>query len=389
MNTYGGKEQGQSSGIGFLTEFWTQKYLQEYIAGGGSKIKFVTGRAGSGKSYFLQQMTAIAGQENYRTATFSAKDVWLHDFKEIYVEIYRQCDILSCLKGCARRVIMNMGFEPEEIPEGLTFMDYLSQTGTGDALTKREIRAQLKAIFLDNPILDNNFALACSMLTGGILGHPVLELQNRELLLGWLEGDKTVKLSLLRAFGMSPGRITRYNARHMLRSLSEVVRLGGYQGMFVVIDDLEMLLNRSSGDEIHYTKVRREDTYESIRQMVDDIDSMNNIMFVFAFDRNLIDDEKYGIKSYQALWMRIQNEVTGQRFNRFADIVDMDRMAVQEYDVQTLVDMSEEMARQKNRGQFSLISREQAEEILSQAKTGAVGIPGMVCEAMAGGVEHV
>ena len=35
-------------GIEFLSDFWQEKYLQEYIKNGGSKIKFVTGRQGSG-----------------------------------------------------------------------------------------------------------------------------------------------------------------------------------------------------------------------------------------------------------------------------------------------------------------------------------------------------
>ena len=35
---------------------------------------------------------------------------------------------------------------------------------------------------------------------------------------------------------------------------------------------------------------------------------MKNIMFVFAFERELLDHDSAGLKSYQALWMRIQNE---------------------------------------------------------------------------------
>ena len=73
-------------GVSFLTEFWQEKYLQEYIKNGGSKIKFVTGRQGSGKTHFLGLMTAAAKKENYKTARFSAKEIWLHDFKDIYFE---------------------------------------------------------------------------------------------------------------------------------------------------------------------------------------------------------------------------------------------------------------------------------------------------------------
>lgn len=137
-------------------------------------------------------MTAVADKENYKTAQFSAKDIWLHDFKDIYVEIFRQCDVMACLAAVSRKVVQQMGFEYEKIPEGMRFIDYLSQIDSVDAITKREIRTLLRKTFLDNPLMDNNFALACSMLTGSILGYPILEEQNKELLMAWLEGDRSI-----------------------------------------------------------------------------------------------------------------------------------------------------------------------------------------------------
>lgn len=382
-NTGGQSQEELTCGIGFLTGFWKKKYLQEYIRDGGSKIKFVTGRKGSGKTHFLQLMTRIAQQENYKTVRFSARDIWMHDFREIYLEIFEQCDIMDCLAAAGRYLIREMGFDDREIPEGMKFIDYLSQNGLGDALTKREIRAQLKQIFLDNPMLDNNFALACSMLTGSILGYPILETQNRDLLLAWLGGDRTIKLSQLRALGFYPSRITKYNARHMLRSLAEVIHMGGYAGLFVAVDDLEILISRSSMEPVHYTKMKREDTYESIRQLIDDIDSMKYILFAYAFDRQLIDDENAGLKSYQALWMRIQNEILGEQFNRFADMVDLDRLAAQEYTPEVIVAMSESLVRRQEAIPAAApLDLEAAEEIVRQARTGAVGIPLLVQSAM-------
>ena len=380
-----------SEGIDFLADFWADKYLQEYIREGGSKIKFVTGKPGSGKSHFLQLFSTMASEQQYQTVDFSANEIWLHDFKEIYLEILRQCDIMECLKKCAAQVVNRMGYRSEEIPEGMTFMDYLSSQDMGDAITRREIRLQLKELFLENPLMDNNFALACSLLTGGILGHPLLETQNQELLLAWMQGDRTVKLSLVRALGLSPSRITRYNARHMLRSLCEVIRMGGYAGLVVLIDDLEILLGRSGLAPLHYTKMRREDTYESIRQLIDEIDSLKNIMFVFGFDRELFDNENAGVKSYQALWMRIQNEIVGERFNRFGDIVDLDRMAAQEYGPKTLVSMSGKLADHivSRGGQAGVISLETAEEILAGAGFGGTGVPRLVNEKTLGGGAYV
>ena len=375
-------EQNLTCGIQFLTDFWREKYLQEYIRNGGSKIKFVTGRAGSGKTHFLHLISSIAREENYKTVNFSAREIWMHDFREIYLEIFRQCDIMKCLMQVSHYLIQEMGFDHHEIPEGMRFIDYLSQNGMGDALTRREIRSQLKMIFLDNPMLDNNFALACSMLTGSILGYPILEEQNKELLLAWLEGDRTVKLSQLRSLGFYPSRITRYNARHMLRSLAEVLRMGGYSGLFVTIDDLEILVSRSSLEPVHYTKMKREDTYESIRQLIDDIDSMKNIMFVYAFDRELIDNENAGLKSYQALWMRIQNEIVGEHFNRFSDMVDLDRLAAQEYTPEIIIAISESLASLPESVRIAPLNQEKAEAVLRRAHTGAIGIPRLIQLAM-------
>lgn len=376
-------------GIDFLTDFWREKYLQEYIRDGGSKIKFVTGRSGSGKTHFLRLMSTIARKENYKTVCFSARDVWMHDFKEIYVEIFHQCDFMECLEGVSRNLIQEMGFRVEDIPEGMRFIDYLSQNNMGDALTKREIRAQLRHFFLENPMMDNNFAFACSMLTGSILGYPILEEQNQELLLSWLEGDRSIKLSQLRAMDFYPSRITKYNARHMLRSLAELIRMGGYSGLFIEIDDMEVLISRSSLEPVHYTKMKREDTYESIRQLIDDIDSMKNIMFVYAFDREMIDNENAGLKSYQALWMRIQNEIVGERFNRFADMVDLDRFAAQEYSPEVIVAISQSLSRLQQSRPISPVDMEKAREIAAQARTGAVGIPALIRTAMEEVTEHV
>lgn len=380
---------GRPVGVSFLTDFLTEKYIQEYISQGGSKIKFVTGCAGSGKTFLLRFMCDKAQENHYRPVFFSAKNIWLHDFKEIYLEILRQCKLMECLKGCAYSLIKRMGYDPLEIPEGQTFIDHLAQENMGDALTRREIRTQLKEMFLDDPLLDNNFALACSMLTGSILGYPILEEPSREMLLGWLSGDKAITLAKLRSLGLSPARITKYNARHMLRSLAEVIRMAGFSGLFIAIDDLEILISKSSLEEIHYTKMKREDTYESLRELIDDIDSLHNIMFLCGFDRSLLDDENAGIKSYQALWMRIQNEVSGKRFNRFSDLLDLDQLALQEYTPDVLVRMSDFFADHAKPGSICPIDEAQAKVLLSRARNGGIGVPELIRRATVGGESHV
>ena len=379
-----------TTGLSPLTDFVTAHYLRDYIPRGGSKMKFVTGRSGSGKTHFLQAMLQDARANGFLTVSFSARDVWLHDFKEIYLEILRQCDIESIMEGCARQIITEMGYDPSQIEEGKNFMDHLSERGEADPISRGEIRGLLRKYFTRNPMLDNNFASCCSLLTGGILGHPVLEASSKEMILAFLHGDKTIKLAQLRALGLSPSRITKFNARHLLRSLAQVVHLGGWSGVMIFIDDLEMLMNRAAGSAMRYTKLRRNDAYESIRQLIDDIDNMQYIMFLFGADRSLMDDENVGMKTYQALWLRVQNEIVSTRFNKFSDILDMDRYAQEFYTEELLAEMSGKMARAlADRGvQAKALEAEEIPELTERARFGGIGLPYLVRHAVTSGLEE-
>lgn len=379
-----------TTGLSPLTDFVTAHYLLDYIPRGGSKMKFVTGRSGSGKTHFLQAMLQDARANGFLTVSFSARDVWLHDFKEIYLEILRQCDIESIMEGCARQIITEMGYDPSQIEEGKNFMDHLSERGEADPISRGEIRGLLRKYFTKNPMLDNNFASCCSLLTGGILGHPVLEASSKEMILAFLHGDKTIKLAQLRALGLSPSRITKFNARHLLRSLAQVVHLGGWSGVMIFIDDLEMLMNRAAGTAMRYTKLRRNDAYESIRQLIDDIDNMQYIMFLFGADRSLMDDENVGMKTYQALWLRVQNEIVSTRFNKFSDILDMDRYAQEFYTEEVLAEMSGKMARAlADRGvQAKALEAEEIPELTERARFGGIGLPYLVRHAVTSGLEE-
>lgn len=371
-------------GIDFLTEFWEENYLSEYVPLGGSRIQFLTGRKGSGKTHMIEYFLSRVG--NYKTVSFSARKVWINDFKEIFFEVLRQCDLEECLRRCGSKIVSELGFSPDEYSG--SFMEHLADSGMNDPITKREIRLLLNKMFLHNPLMDNNFACACALLTGGQLGHPLLEEPSREALIGWLSGNKDIKLSTLRALGLSPVRIAKHNARHMLRSLVEVIKMAGYDGLVVAVDDLDILVSQDSLEEIRYTKLKREDVYESIRELIDEIDTLRSVFFLFAFDRKLIDDDIYGIKSYQALWFRIQNEIQSDLVNRFSNMVDLDRLPI--YDTKSLMDLSSRVADLLNRaGQRPAkpLGEDAIMEILSKSGFSELSLPRRVVLETAGELE--
>lgn len=368
-------------GIDFLAGFWEENYLSEYIPCGGSRIQFLTGRRGSGKTHMIEYFLSKAG--NYKTVSFSARNVWIHDFKEIFFEVIRQCDFEGCLRRCGESIVAELGFSPREYSG--CFTDFLASKGLNDPVTKREIRLQLNKMFMQNPLIDNNFAYTCALLTGGQLGHPLLEEPAREALLGWLGGSKEVKLPTLRNLGLSPVRIAKHNARHMLRSLVEVIKMAGYDGLIIAIDDLDILVSQDSLEEIRYTKQKRDEVYESMRELIDDIDTLRNVFFLFAFNRKLLDDDACGIKSYQALWFRIQNEIQSERVNRFSNMIDLSRLPV--YDMQSIMEMSARVAELLNSvGERPArpISEDSAKELLARDSFSELSLPRKVILATVG-----
>lgn len=85
--------------------------------------------------------------------------------------------------------------------------------------------------------------------------------------------------------------------------------------------------------------------------------------------------------------MRIQTEIHGERFNRFADIVDLDDMAAQEYTPEVLTDISESFARTLSSRNVQAISLQQAQDLLAQVRRGNIGIPQMVYNTITGGAD--
>ena len=107
----------------------------------------------------------------------------------------------------------------------------------------------------------------------------------------------------------------------------KLIVLSGYKGITLLIDDLDVLHERNpETGRFYYTPAANKDTYELFRQLIDDADLLRNFLMVVAGRRSLIEDDRRGFKSYEALWMRLQTGlVPSGRFNPLCDIVDMDQ----------------------------------------------------------------
>ena len=310
--------------------FWISRYLEDFIAAGGSKVKFLLGNPGSGKTHALLLLQHKARMMNYIDVFIDARSVRLHQFNTIYQAVMESVDIENLVRVYSAGLVGKLGYQAEAqdmLPGPGAFFNLAVNRGRAEESLRRDIHEQLEALHQDRKI-HHHVATAFTHLCTDYLGSRPLEYEQRENLIQWLKGRIIPAKDLRKLHIFS--RIDKFNARYMLGSLAHLAKRCGYLGFYVAVDGLETLLEKDENGRSRYGRTARNEVYESLRQLIDDFVEFEGVFFVFAARPEILHDEKAGLKSYEALWMRVQNEVTGSRVNLFADMVNQD-MLVREY----------------------------------------------------------
>ncbi len=302
--------------------FIKKHYLEAYIKDGGAKFKLLLGMEGSGKTTVLERIAGDARDLGFCVARLDASRVRLGRFDEVYRAIAVQIPFNELVDRMAKtRVIASLGYDPVGIPDSETFLQWASGQGRDSIGLRRDVRKELDGLYRDANLTDS-FATAIMLLAQANLGLPTSP-EHLDILLRWLKGE-SLPARMLRPVFLHRS-IDRYSARHMLRSLLFLLRKIGCPGLLVTVDGLEAVLSSTrQPDRVRYTRLQREDAYESFRQIIDDSENMPGLLVLAASRPQILSDELAGVRSYEALHARIQNEIAAEQVNRFADVVDLD-----------------------------------------------------------------
>jgi hypothetical protein len=268
----------------------------ERIADGGATFRLIIGEYGSGKTFFLNLVRAIAMERKLVVANADLNpDRRLHSSsgqaRSLYAELLRNLATRSKPEGGAIASIVER------------FVSAADPGNSRDAeQTERAIRQKLE------PLLD---------MVGGFDFVTVILAYWR----GFQSGEDTLKMSALRWFrGEFP---TKTEAREALgvrsiiddasiydhlKLLARFVRLAGYAGLLVCLDELVNLYKLANAQS-------RNANYEQILRMLNDVLQSPPVGFgiLLGGTPEFLLDPRRGLYSYPALQSRLAENTFAQR----------------------------------------------------------------------------
>lgn len=241
------------------------KYYLEQAEAGASKVRFIRGRYGDGKTHLMAMAQHFALADGFVVSYASAERVHLHKFEEVYREIIRNLKTRST-KGGIQAILRT----------------WKEQVGGNIESAVKDLRSA--------DALDLGFRIA--------LEYYLREQdpQHEDTIIQWLIGGpvKLPDIGIKRS-------IRAGDSRDMMRSLSVFLRLIGYKGLLVLLDELDRIQNQSS-------KTIRPSCYQVLRELMDNTDGqggMKGTLFYCAASPEMFTNPS-GFMEYDALRSRLQ-----------------------------------------------------------------------------------
>lgn len=258
------------------------------IADGGSAVRFVIGEFGAGKTFFLHLVRSVAMEKKLVTAHADLNpDRRLHSSggqaRSLYAELMRNLATRAKPDGGALSSVVER-FVSTALAEA-------QQTGADPS---QVIRAKLAHL---------------SEMTGGYdfaevvgaywRGHDNGDEQLKSAAVRWLRAEYATKTEARSALGVRT-IIDDTTVHDHLKLMSRFVRLAGYDGLLVCLDEMVNLYKLAS------TQARNAN-YEQILRILNDTlqGTAAHLGFVFGGTPEFLADSRRGLFSYPALQSRL------------------------------------------------------------------------------------
>jgi hypothetical protein len=284
------------------------EYLGEFIPSGGAAVKVVVApdEALPGIAAALDEAASRRGMLTLRVdAAFTR----VHMLQDVFFAIAAELDWDALLQRFVESGLAEKGYAWPRPGVALSMAELAETFDVAETLLARSRDEWLtKAIWQDRQ-LARDFRSAIVQLSLAHLQRDETGDSRFATVRQWLRGEK-VPVGQLRACDIG-GRINRTTARAMLTSLCHWLRKIGVPGLLVVLDLRRALRpDARSGEGPRYSPAAVMDTYEVLREMIDDTEHLPGLLLVvLAGDEMIAGDPKRSVEQYAALKMRIWPDV--------------------------------------------------------------------------------
>ena len=285
-----------------------REYLREFIARGGSVIKFVECEAGQ-LDEIQGRLGDLAEQSGLATCRINAAQTRLHMIQDVFFAISRGLDWPAMAQGFVEALVTKHSYEWPRPGGGAAIEVIAAHNRIDKWLFRRDLNTWLTEEIMQDRWMTEDFRIAMAQLCMTRLAPDDPNVGVTAPVLEWLRGE-------LRAIGALrqtyiTGKITRHNGRAMLRSLCRWLRLCGRKGICVTLDIRQVLRTGTAlAEGVRYSAAAVMDAFEVLRQLIDDAEAFQGLFVVVLSDQSLTgDDPKRSLHAYDALKLRVWDDV--------------------------------------------------------------------------------
>jgi len=303
-----------------------REYLQSFIRDGGATVKFVVPTEEINHGGLRQGLRSIADAEGYQFAWVDAATTRVYMIDQLFQEVAQQVDWEELSFSFVSRLLIEQGLTLPSERFDFTLQNLAALNQRDVRLLQQELLALPEKRLLQDYRMNQEFRLAMVRLCQAQFGGDRMSPVPAEVIKEWLYGRLRRLVELKPALIFQ--KVARDNARHLLSSLSYWLHLAGKSGLVLMLDISRCLVQRprpkeQQDDSRYYTLAMALDTYEVLRQFIDATDELEFcFVVVIAPPAFLHPDERRGVYSYDALRMRIWDEIYDkQRVNPFSTLL--------------------------------------------------------------------
>lgn len=273
-------ERISSLRVGREEEIKEFEHIFEHVLTGNGMTKFIVGEYGSGKSFMLREIQERAWEQNFVVAKIQLeKGLRLNNFQTLYYQIMHSLTTSdSEHNGTSFQDLFNNWIE--------TLKSKSKEGKSADSIQ------QVISIL-------NQYNLSFSRALLFYIRARIQNDQNMaDAVTSWLTGEQNIPSTVKKNFEVV-GHIDHDNAVHFLKAFVKLIKLLGYSGLVILIDELELVMTERSD-------VRMQ-AYQNLRYIIDNCfnEQLSHCLFVFGATKEWLQNEEKGPQIYPALYQRI------------------------------------------------------------------------------------